>query len=216
MHAYRLMKRLVASLVVVSLAAACSTADSTTESGGPQSRGPTPSPSPIALTGYPTDFPTSYVDEAAPEAPGLSQVPGGLQHEYTGTLRADDGTTGTYTATYVENRIAAASVTCGGLIYGDVFTLDDPGITFDVDFPDWGSAVLVTSDRIVVYRSSRNGSSPPVCDEPTGGTYEFEFTGGPILQQMTGTWGWDAERRLVFNAPVPIPSPSGSPSEAPA
>lgn len=144
----------------------------------------------------------------------LQPVLGGLQHDVTGALIADDGTTGTYTTTWVENRIPAAATECGGLTYPSLFTADAPALTMDVTFPDWGQAVLVATNRVVVYASSRNGSSPAVCDETTSGTYEFEFTTGPIKQLMTGTWGWAADGRLVFDAAQA--SPGASPAESPA
>lgn len=212
MRAYRPFKRLLVSVLVASLAAACSAAPLESPTSGAASRGPTPSPSPIVLTAYPVGFSTSYTDEVDPGAALLKPVPGGLSHDYTGTLTADDGTTGTYAATFLENRVPAAEITCGGLIYGNVFTLDAPITTFDVDFPDWGHAVLITTNRVVVYRSSRNGSSPAVCDEVTGGTYDFEFTEGPILQIKRGTWHWTGDGRLVFDEPAPASSPSESPS----
>jgi hypothetical protein len=140
----------------------------------------------------------------------LQPVLGGLQHDIAGTLRAEDGTTGTYTATWVENRIPAPAIECGGVTYPSLFTAEAPALTMDVAFPDWGEAVLVATNRVVVYASSRNGSSPAVCDETTSGTYELQITTGPIKQLMAGTWGWAADGRLVFDA-----APA-SPAESPA
>jgi len=207
----RLVTRLLASVLVASLAAACSSAPSTSQSSTPASLGPTPSPSPIVLTAYPSGFPTAYsnVVDAGPAL--YTPVAGGLSREYTGTLRAEDGTIATYTASLVENRIPVAEITCGGLMYGDLFTSENPVITFDVEFPDWGRAILVATDRIVVFSSSRNASSPAICDELTGGTYQFEFTGGPIRQLKSGTWHQDADGLLTFDEPPPASSPSESP-----
>ena len=203
--------RLLASVVVASLAAACSSAPSASQGSTPASLGPTPSPSPIVLTAYPSGFPTAYsnVVDAGPAL--YTPVAGGLSREYTGTLRAGDGTIATYTATLVENRVPVAEVTCGGLMYGDLFTSENPVITFDIEFPDWGRAVLAATDRIVVFSSSRNASSPAICDELTGGTYQFEFTGGSILQLKSGTWHQDADGLLTFDEPPPASSPSESP-----
>ena len=208
------MKPLVASLVVVCLAAACSSAASQAPtSNAPASRGPTPSPSPIALTEFPVGFPTTFTNVVDPGPTLLTPVPGGLSHDFSGTLRAVDGTTGTYTATWIENRVPAGEVLCGGLTYPNLFTIEDLTITMEVTFPEWGHALLVTTNRVLVYQSSRNGSSPAACDEVLGGTYEFEFTSGPIRQFKNGTWSMDAEGQLVFDSPQASGSPS--PSESP-
>jgi hypothetical protein len=213
MCVYRSWKSALLSLLLVaSLAAACGGSQADSSNGSAASRGPTPVPTPETLTGYPNGFPTTYANEQAEPDPGLLPVAGGLQGHYTGTLSADDGTQGTYTSTWVENRIPAASVTCKGATYTDVYTGATPEITSEVEFADWGSAVLVTTGHVVVYRSSRNGSSPSVCDESTGGTFDFEFSAGPIEQLMFGTWHVDETGHLVFDAPV---LPSASPSESP-
>lgn len=202
-------------LLAAALAAACSSPASQAPSGNaPGSRGPTPSPSPIALTDLPIGFPTTFTNVVEPGPTLLTPVPGGLSHDYSGTLRADDGTTGTYTATWVENRVPAGEALCGGLTYPSLFTAEDPTITMEVTFPAWGHALLVTTDRVVIYPSSRNGSSPAACDEVPGGTYEFEFTSGPIKQFKSGTWTMDADGVLVFD-PAPEASGSASPSESP-
>lgn len=200
----------MASVLVASLAAACGAAPSESQRSIQVSRGPTPSPSPIALTDYPGGFPTSYANDVDPRPALLLPVEGGLRHDSSGTLRADDGTSGTYTAAWIENRVAAAEVMCGGVTYPDLFTAEAPVVTMEVSFPEWGHAALVTTNRVVVYQSSRNGSSPAVCDEVTGGTYDFKFTGGPILQLKSGTWGWATDGRLVFDESQA--SPGSSPS----
>jgi len=211
LSAYRLVTRLLASVLVALLVAACSSAPSVSRSSIPATLGPTASPSPIVLTDYPSGFPIAYTNTVDAGPALYTPVDGGLSREYTGTLRADDGTTGTYVATLLENRVPVAEITCGGLMYGDLFTSENPVVRFEVDFPDWGHAVLVATDRIVVFSSSRNASSPAVCDELTGGTYEFEFTNRPILQLKSGTWHQDAGGRLVFYEPAPASSPSESP-----
>ena len=81
-----------------------------------------------------------------------------------------------------------------------------------VKFADWGSAELVTKDHVVVYRSSRNGSSPSICDQTTGGTFTLDLTKGPIEQRMSGTWHLDEAGQLVLDAPVPA---SAAPSQSP-
>lgn len=211
LRADRFATRLLASVLVASLAAACSSAPSASQSSTPASLGPTPSPSPIVLTAYPSGFPTTYSNVVDPGPALYTPVEGGLSREYTGTLRAGDGTTGSYVATLVENRVPVAEITCGGLMYGDLFTSESPAVRLEVDFPDWGHVALVATHRIVVFSSSRNASSPAICDELTGGTYEFEYTGGSILQLKSGTWHQDADGMLVFDEPAPASSPSESP-----
>jgi hypothetical protein len=178
------------------------------------SRGPTPSPSPVVLTAYPTGFATSYQVVADGGPVILQPVPGGLRHDASGTLRADNGTTATYTATWTENRVPAPKTVCGGLTYVGLFTADATALSMDVTFPHWGHASLVATSRVVVFQSSMNGSSPPLCDETKAGTYTFEFTTGPMKQLMKGIWSSSADGRLVFAAARPSPgsSPSGKPS----
>lgn len=214
MGTYRSRKSVLASLLLVaSLAAACGGGGAAgSNNGTPASRGPTPVPTPETLTSFPDGFPTTYTDVHGDPDPRMLPVGGGLQGNYTGTLTADDGTQATYTATWVENRVAAAAVTCNGGTYTDVYVGDASEMTLAVKFPDWGSATLVTTGHVVVYRSSRNGSSPSVCDETTGGTFTFEFTKGPIKRLMSGTWHPDETGHLVFDPPVP---PSASPAEGP-
>ena len=82
----------------------------------------------------------------------------------------------------------------------------------EVAFANWGSAELVTKGHVVVYRSSRNGSSPSICEETKGGTFTFDFTSGPTRGTMSGTWHLDDTGHLVFDAPG---SPSAAPSQSP-
>lgn len=200
---------------MVSLAAACAVLPMESPPGNtPVSRGPTPSPSPVALSAYPTGFATTYqaVADAGPVI--LQPVPGGLRHDASGTLRAADGTAGTYTATWVENRVPASKAVCGGVTYPTFFTTDAPGLSMDVTFPHWGHASLVATKRVVVFESSLNGSSPPLCDETQSGTFTFEFTTGPMKQVMRGTWSSSANGRLIFAASKTSPgaTPSAKPS----
>ena len=162
----------------------------------------------MILAAYPEGFPTIYANAVEPD-PGLLPVPGGLEGHHTGMLSADDGTRATYIATWVENRVPVAQVTCQGQAFTDVHTGETPEVTSEVTFPDWGSAVLVTTGHVVVYRSSRNGSSPSICEESAGGTFTFEFTKGPIKQLLSGTWHWDDAGHLVFDPPT---LPSASPA----
>lgn len=213
MRAYRSWTSVLASfLLVASLAAACGGSQPGSSNGPSASRGPTPVPTPVILTAFPEGFPTTWTNVQGEPDPGLLPVAGGLQGTYSGTLTAEDGTQGTYTATWVENRVAAATVTCNGATYVDVYTGATPEVTSAVEFPEWGSATLVTTGHVVVYRSSRNGSSLSVCEETTGGTFDFEFTNGPTTQLMSGTWHVDETGQLVFDTSA---LPSASPSESP-
>lgn len=66
----------------------------------------------------------------------------------------------------------------------------------------------MTIGHVTVYRSSRNGSSPSICDESTTGTFTFDFTTGPTTGLMSGTWHLDKTHHLVFDPPVASPSPT--------
>lgn len=204
---------LTSFLLVASLAAACGGGGASgSPNSTPASHGPTPVPTPVALTAFPEGFPTTYVDVHKDPDPGMTPVAGGLQGSYTGTLTAPDGTEGTYTATWVENRVPAASVDCRGSTYRSMFVGDTPEVMMEVVFAHWGSAELVTKGHVVVYRSSRNGSSPSICEETKGGTFTFDFTSGPTHGTMSGTWHLDKTEHLVFDAPG---SPSAAPSQSP-
>jgi len=166
------------------------------------------------LTAYPTGFATSYqiVPDAGPVI--LQPVTGGLLHDTSGALRADDGTAGTYTATWIENRVPTSKTACGGVTYPTFFTAEAPALTMVVTFPHWGHASLAATKRVVVFESSMNGSSPPLCDETQSGTFTFEFTTGPMKQVMRGSWSSSANGRLIFAASKTSPgaSPSAKPS----
>jgi hypothetical protein len=213
MRPHRSGRSVLASVVLVaSLAAACGGGGSGEPQDSLATRGPTPIPTPVTLTAFPDGFPTTWTNVPGEPDPRHLPVAGGLQGTYEGTLTAEDGTQATYTATWVESRVPAATVTCNGGTYTDVYMGETPEVTSAVKFPTWGSATLVTTGHVVVYRSSRNGSSPSVCEETTGGTFEIEFTNGPIKQLMSGTWHVDETGKVVFDAPV---LPSASPSESP-
>ena len=210
MRTYRSWKSALASLLLVaSLAAACGGTQADSSNGPAGSRGPTPIPTPETITAYPDGFPITYTNDQGPPDNRLTPVDGGLEGHYAGTLVADDGSKGTYTATWVENRVPAPAITCLGAKYTDVYTGATPEISSEVEFTDWGSAVLVTSGHVVVYSSSRNGSSPAVCEQSTTGTFTFEFTKGPTKQLMSGTWHVDPAGLLVFDPP-PAASPAPS------
>jgi hypothetical protein len=210
MRTNRSWKSAVASLLLVaSLAAACGGTQADSSNGSTASRGPTPIPTPQTLAAFPDGFPTAYTNHQDPPDNRLTPVDGGLEGQSTGTLSADDGTQGTYTSTWVENRVAAAAVTCLADKYTDVYVGETPEVTSEVAFAGWGTAELKTVGHVVVYRSSRNGSSPSVCDQTTKGTFTFEFTKGPVKQLMSGTWHVDATGLLTFDAP-PAASPQPS------
>jgi hypothetical protein len=207
------MGALASFLLVASLAAACGGAGAAgSPNGTPASRGPTPVPTPETLTAFPDGFPTTYVDVHGDPDPRMLPVAGGLQGSYAGTLTADDGTEATYIATWVESRVPAAATVCKGNTFVNLFKGETPELTMAVKLADWGSAELVTKDHVVVYRSSRNGSSPSICDQTTGGTFTLDLTKGPIEQRMSGTWHLDEAGQLVLDAPVP---PSAAPSQSP-
>ena len=202
--------RVSASLIMLaSLAVACGGTQAGSSVGPGASRGPTPVPTPETLSAYPEGFPTTWTNMQNPPDTRLLPVAGGLQGNYTGTLAADDGSQGTYTATWVENRVAAAKVVCNGLAYTNVYVGGTPEVTSDVKFVGWGSATLVTVGHVTVYRSSRNGSSPSICEQSTVGTFTAQFTKGGVTQLMSGTWHFDKAGHLVFDPPAAgSPAPS--------
>ena len=137
----------------------------------------TPAPTPATLSAFPSGFPTTFSDERPADLPRLSVVEGGLRGHLDGTLVAD-GLTATYTATWIESRVAAPTITCGGIAYTNVFTVADPTVTSELTFPGWGGGTLLATRRVVVYVSSRDGSSPPACEEQRGGTFTLTFDDG--------------------------------------
>jgi hypothetical protein len=210
MRTNRSLKSALASLLLVaSLAAACGGTQADSSNGASASRGPTPIPTPQTLAAFPDGFPTAYTNHQDPPDNRLTPVGGGLQGQSTGTLSADDGTQGTYTSSWVENRVPAPAVTCLTVKYTDAFVGETPEVTTEVAFTGWGTAELKTVGHVVVYRSSRNGSSPSICDQTTTGTFTFEFTKGPVKQLMSGTWHVDPTGLLIFDAP-PAASPQPS------
>ena len=209
MRPYRSWNRVPLSLLVVAgLAAACGGTHADSSNGPGSSQGPTPIPTAATLTAYPSGFPTTYSLVQDPPDNRLLPVAGGLAGHGSGTYTSADGTKSTYTSTWVENRVPAAAVTCRGVKFTNVFVGETPEVTSEVDFTGWGKATLVTIGHVVVYRSSRNGSSPSACDETTKGTFHFEFTNGPVKGQLSGTWHVDATGHLVFDPPPASPSPT--------
>lgn len=209
MRPYRSWNGVPACLVVVAaLAAACGGTQAESSNGPGASHGPTPTAAPATLTAYPTGFPTTYTHVQDPPDNRLLPVAGGLEGHGSGTFTATDGTKGTYTSTWVENRVPAAAVTCRGVKFANVFVGETPEVTSDVDFAGWGKAVLTTVGHVVVYRSARNGSSPSACDETTKGTFTFDFTDGTAKGRMSGAWHFDATGHLVFDPPPASPSPT--------
>jgi hypothetical protein len=210
MAQHRSWVRVAASLLVVaSLLAACGGTQAGSSAAPGASRGPTPVPTPETLSAYPDGFPTTWTNLQNPPDTRLIPVAGGLQGNLTGTLTADDGSQATYTATWVENRAPAANVDCNGVNYTNVYIGTTPEVTSEVKFAGWGSATLVTVGHVTVYRSSRNGSSPSICDQSTVGTFTAKFTKGGVTQLMSGTWHFDKDGHLVFDAPAAgSPAPS--------
>ncbi len=189
---------------------ACSSNATSSPNGGALAR-PTPVPTLRPLSALPAGFPTTFADQRTPGPLLLTPVAGGLRGHYAGKLVAKDGTTGTYTAVYMENRVPAAKITCGKLTYLNVFTVDNPTITTDVTFAKWGKAVLLATRRTVAYSSALNGSSTPVCENLVGGTYQITFTGGPTPGIASGAWQVAADGSIAFGPPIPPkPSPAAS------
>ncbi len=201
----RSARRIAAGFLLFVLAACSSPAASPSASASPTPRPATPAPTPAILEAFPSGFPTTFSDERPSELPRLSTTAGGLRGHLDGTLVAD-GLTATYTATWIESRVPAATITCGGKKYTNVFTVSDPTVTSEVALPGWGSGTLLATKRIVVYVSSIDGSSPPACEEQRGGTFTLTFDTGPVPGILTGTWSetTDGVVRLV---PGPAPSP---------
>ncbi len=176
---------------------------------------PTPIPTPGPLKVLPASFPRSFVDKRTQALPLLTPVAGGMRAHWEGTLSADDGTTGTYKASYIENRVAIAQIKCGAGTYLKVFTAADPKVTTEVDFAKWGHMQLVATKRVVVYSSALAGSSPAVCDQQVGGTYLMTFSKGPTLGFKAGTWHIAPDGRLVLDDPPPAPTAAPTPTLKP-
>lgn len=183
---HRLLPAL-AGILILALAACASPGASATPVATATPMRATPIPTPTALTAFPSGFPTEFTDERPKDLPLLSTVAGGLQGHITGTLAAGD-LAATYKASWIENRVPAATVSCGGKTYSKLFTVADPTVTSDVTFPGWGSGTLLATKRVVVYASSINGSSPPVCENQVGGTFTLTFDDGPVPGVLSGTW----------------------------
>jgi hypothetical protein len=199
-------------VALAALLAACgSSAPSPTPTASP-SRAPTPVPTPVVLGAIPDAFPTTWVNKPSNGPLLLSTEADGLRAHFTGSLVAADGTTASYKATYLDSRIPASSITCGHGTYRDVFTSTDPTLTFTVEVSGWGTGTLTATKRVVVYSSSGNGSSPPVCDDLVGGMYQLTFSGSHASGTLTGTWSVDATGQIVLAAPPASPAASASAS----
>lgn len=186
----RALRRIGVWLVLSALLAACgsSSAATTAPSASFATPAPTPVPTPTQLTAFPDGFPTTYTDKRPTTLPPLSTVANGLRGHLDGILLADGGLSASYTSTWIESRVPAAKMSCGGVNYANVFTVADPTVTTQVTFPGWGVGTFVATKRIVVYPSSRDGSSPPLCEDQGGGTFTIRFDSGSTPGILSGTW----------------------------
>lgn len=199
----RVLRPVGAALLCLALAACGSAAGDAT--AAPSVASPTPqptaAPTPLpSLTSLPSGFPATFADHRPTTLPRLSQVAGGLRGHLEASLVSQNGLTASYTATWIENRVGVASITCGGRKYSDVYTVKDPTQTIDVVFPGWGRGTFVATRRVVVYPSAINGSSPPLCEELGGGTFTITFTGGPAAGILAGTWTESAGGSVTLTA----------------
>jgi hypothetical protein len=198
-------------LVLAALLGACgsSSAATTAPSASLATPEPTPVPTPTQLTAFPDGFPTSFTDKRPTTLPPLSTVADGLRGHLDGTLLADDGLSARYTSTWIESRVPAARMSCGGVNYANVFTVADPTVTSQVTFPGWGTGTFVATKRIVVYPSSRDGSSPPLCEDQGGGSFTIRFDSGSTPGILSGTWTETFEGSVTLELPgqgSPAPS----------
>ena len=201
----------VAVVLALALAACGSSGSSSTPRVSAATPSPTPVPTPVALTAVPSGFPTTFADQRPSTLPRLSVVDGGLQGHLEGSLVADAGLTAAYTATWIEHRVPVDTIACGGLTYTGVFTVEDPTLTSEVTFPGWGSGSLVATKRVVVYVSSRDGSSPPVCEELGGGSFTIDFDAGSQPGILSGDWSESADGVVTLAPARPTSAPSPSP-----
>jgi hypothetical protein len=121
----------------------------------------------------------------------------------TGTMRAADGTHGTYKNTFKEERVAGRTVHCGGKTYdGPTEDERNPGAgTFSI--VGWGVAAFKTTRTIAVFTQAGIGSSPPICASDTG-TYRFNSgrlkgKHGTFTALATGVLTAHAKDTLVFH-----------------
>jgi hypothetical protein len=198
--------RHVAAGFLLCLLAACGSSVATTSPSVSATPAPaTPVPTPATLNAFPSGFPTTFSDERPADLPRLSTVDGGLRGHLDGKLVAG-GLTASYTATWIESRVPAATITCGGTAYRDVFTVADPTVTSEMTMPGWGTGTLRTTHRVVVYVSSLDGSSPPACETQGGGTFTLTFDTGTVPGILAGTWSETADG-VVTLALGPAPTP---------
>jgi hypothetical protein len=200
------------SVALAALLAACGSSAPSPTQTAVASRAPTPVPTPVVLAAIPDAFPTTWVNKPSNGPLLLSTEPDGLRAHFTGSMVAADGTTATYKATYLDSRVPVGSITCGHGTYRDVFTSTDPVLTFTIDVSGWGTGTLTATKRVVVYSSSGNGSSPPVCDDLVGGTYQLTFSGSHASGTLAGTWSADARGQIVLAAPAASPAASAGAS----
>ena len=201
MKVRRSIARMLPAALVALTAVACSSNTASAPASASAAHA-TPVPTLGPLSALPSGFPTTFVDERTPGPLLLTPITGGLRGHYAGKLVAKDGTTGTYTAVYVENRVPATKVTCGKQTYLNVFTDDNPTVTTEVTFAKWGKALLLATKRVVVFPSALNGSSTPACEDLVGGTYQMTFTAGPTPGIASGTWQVAADGSFVFGVPT--------------
>lgn len=206
--------RSIGVVLVLIVLAACSSQAASSSPAGSTAPNATPVPTPALIGALPKGFPSAFTDQRPEDLPRLSPADGGLKGHISGSLVAG-ALTATYTATWIENRVATAKIACGGKTYRNVFTVDDPTVTSQVTFPGWGTGTLLATRRAVVYGSSINGSSPPICEEQVGGTFTITFTAGPTPGILQGTWS-ETPAGAVTLVPKPVPSAKVSPSPSAA
>ena len=212
MRASRPVRSILASVLVALLAVACSpNLSETDESRTPASRGPTPTPRPVTLTDYPSGFPTVYVSvvDAGPKL--LTPVDGGLRHDVSGRLTAEDGNDRPYTRSWVENASwerrprAAASTTR---------PLHDGGYRRqpDGDLPDWVAPPRGDRSRRRLPEFAQRSSTGWYVTRSTA-ELRFEFTAGPGSSSSATPGHWEADGHSSSTLAA---SASPSPSESPA
>lgn len=159
-----------------------------TACGGGSSAGTSPTPrasTPTAGTSTPSGgFPTVYKDILGGLV-GLTVLAQGQRVTVIGELQAADGTTGGYSATFVDMRTSGGTVRCGGKTYNGPFTQDqsgDLGIV-QVGIHGWGLLVLTLHHHTAAYQDGGHG--PPLCREWRG-----TYLGGRHLEGKSGSFIW--------------------------
>jgi hypothetical protein len=128
-------------------------------------------------------FPKVYADTGNGLV-GLTYLAQGQRITVVGELKAADGTTGAYSATFVEKRTPAGSVRCGGKTYTGPLTEDLQGTigTIQIGIRNWGLLVLTITHAVGAYQDDH---SPPLCSELSG-----TYRGGLHLEALSGTFTW--------------------------